>query len=61
MLIGSVLKLHFADYLRQALPPVLASPLLLWLWLWLAFGPGATAAAVDATPASEADDPPFDA
>jgi Na+/H+ antiporter NhaD/arsenite permease-like protein len=59
MLIGSVLKLHFADYLRQALPPVLASPLL--LWLWLAFGPGATAAAVDATPASEAGDPPFDA
>ena len=56
-----MLKLHFADYLRQALPPVLASPLLLWLWLWLAFGPGATAAAVDATPASEADDPPFDA
>jgi Na+/H+ antiporter NhaD/arsenite permease-like protein len=29
MLIGSVLKLHFADYVRQALPPVAISLLLL--------------------------------
>ncbi len=38
MLIGSVLQLHFGDYLRQALVPVLLS--LLLLWGWLAFGPG---------------------
>ena len=38
MLIGSVMQLHFADYLRQALPPVACS--LLLLWLWLAWGPG---------------------
>ena len=39
MLIGSVLQLHFGDYLRQALPPVALS--LLLLWAWLAHGPGA--------------------
>jgi Na+/H+ antiporter NhaD/arsenite permease-like protein len=33
MLIGSVLKLDFAAYVRQALPPVLASLVLLWAWL----------------------------
>jgi len=38
MLIGSVLKLHFADYLRAALPPVALS--LAVLWAWLAWGPG---------------------
>ena len=38
MLIGSVLELSFADYVRQALPPVVAS--LGLLWLWLAYGPG---------------------
>ena len=43
MLIGSLMQLHFADYLRHALPPVAAS--LLLLWLWLVFGPGARAAA----------------
>lgn len=37
MLIGSVLKLPFADHLRQALPPVLLS--LGVLWAWLALGP----------------------
>jgi Na+/H+ antiporter NhaD/arsenite permease-like protein len=58
MLIGSVLQLHFADYLRQALPPVLAS--LGLLWLWLAYGPGASAAP-PAVQVPEADDPPFDA
>lgn len=39
MLIGSVLQLPFAGYVRQALPPVLIS--LVLLWAWLAFGPGA--------------------
>jgi Na+/H+ antiporter NhaD/arsenite permease-like protein len=43
MLIGSVLQLHFADYLRQALPPVAIS--LVLLWAWLAYGPGARAGA----------------
>lgn len=33
MLIGSVLRLDFADYARTALPPVLVSLLLLWGWL----------------------------
>jgi Na+/H+ antiporter NhaD/arsenite permease-like protein len=41
MLIGSVMQLDFADYLRQALPPVGLS--LLFLWLWLAWGPGSRA------------------
>ncbi|MDP3805727.1 anion transporter [Hydrogenophaga sp.] len=43
MLIGSVLQLPFAGYVRQALPPVLVS--LVLLWGWLAFGPGAKAGA----------------
>ena len=43
MLIGSVLQLHFADYLRQALPPVAIG--LVLLWAWLAHGPGARAGA----------------
>jgi Na+/H+ antiporter NhaD/arsenite permease-like protein len=38
MLIGSVLQLPFAGYVRQALPPVLIG--LVLLWGWLAFGPG---------------------
>ncbi|MDP3813036.1 MAG: SLC13 family permease, partial [Hydrogenophaga sp.] len=38
-LIGSVLQLPFAGYVRQALPPVLIS--LVLLWGWLAHGPGA--------------------
>lgn len=33
MLIGSVLRLGFADYARQALVPVLISLVLLWVWL----------------------------
>lgn len=37
MLIGSVLGLPFAGYLRMALPPVVLS--LALLWLWLVFGP----------------------
>jgi Na+/H+ antiporter NhaD/arsenite permease-like protein len=47
MLIGSVLQLHFGDYLRQALAPVGIS--LVLLWLWLAFGPGARAGAAELT------------
>jgi len=39
MLIGSVLQLSFSGYLHAALPPVLAS--LVLLWAWLAWGPGA--------------------
>jgi Na+/H+ antiporter NhaD/arsenite permease-like protein len=69
MLIGSVLKLDFADYLRAALLPVGLS--LALLWGWLAFGPGARQAAAvtpwpdDAAPAGgaadpAAEDPPFD-
>ncbi len=38
MLIGSVLQLPFGGYVRQALPPVLLS--LLVLWGWLVWGPG---------------------
>jgi hypothetical protein len=60
--IGSVMQLHFADYLRQALPPVGLS--LLLLWLWLAWGPGsrAAAAATLPVPGSTQDDeePAFD-
>lgn len=35
MLIGSLMKLSFADYLRAALPPVALSLLALWIWLAL--------------------------
>lgn len=65
MLIGSVMQLHFGLYLRQALPPVLSS--LVLLWAWLAFGPGAGRAPPPApAPAGRAawpvdEDPPFDA
>ncbi|MDO9074841.1 MAG: anion transporter [Rubrivivax sp.] len=69
MLIGSVLKLHFGDYLRVALLPVASS--LVLLWAWLAFGPGARQAAGispwpgSAVPAADdlrdaSTDPPFD-
>ncbi len=68
MLIGSVLHLHFANYVRQALGPVAVS--LLLLWLWLVYGPGAAAAAqtdqatfaavMGSTPARD-EDPAFDA
>ncbi len=41
MLIGSVLKLSFADHLRGAALPVVVS---LWvLWAWLVWGPGGRA------------------
>jgi len=59
MLIGSVLKLSFAEHLRQAWLPVGLS--LLALWLWLAFGPSARADAdAERYDAPPADDPPFD-
>jgi Na+/H+ antiporter NhaD/arsenite permease-like protein len=41
MLIGSVLQLPFAAYVRQALPPVLIG--LVLLWAWLTYGPGSKA------------------
>ena len=73
MLIGSVLKLDFAGYLRVALLPVGLS--LALLWAWLAFGPGSRQGApvrpwpegvapdVPALPGPEAgaaDEPPYD-
>ncbi|MDD2881834.1 MAG: anion transporter [Rhodoferax sp.] len=65
MLIGSVLQLPFGGYMRQALPPVALS--LLVLWAWLAWGPGARAQARADQPADSgnhlppSDDRPFDA
>ncbi|MDR7152001.1 Na+/H+ antiporter NhaD/arsenite permease-like protein [Hydrogenophaga palleronii] len=66
MLIGSVLQLPFAGYVRQAAPPVLIS--LALLWVWLAFGPGSKAGSLPPSqvPAGEgannfaADEPVFD-
>ncbi|QHE77758.1 anion transporter [Hydrogenophaga sp. PBL-H3] len=54
MLIGSVLQLPFAGYVRQALPPVLIS--LVLLWGWLAFGPGATAGSPHPSPLPPAEE-----
>ena len=64
MLIGSVLQLDFAAYVRHALPPVVIS--LGVLWLWLVKGPGGALTATPAPPplasAQHAmdDEPPFD-
>ncbi len=63
MLIGSVLRLPFDGYMRQALLPVGIS--LALLWVWLAYGPGARVGAAAAVqPASGTvraeDEPPFD-
>jgi Na+/H+ antiporter NhaD/arsenite permease-like protein len=48
MLIGSVLQLPFGGYVRQALPPVTLS--LLVLWAWLVWGPGHEDATAQARP-----------
>lgn len=71
MLIGSVLQLPFAGYVRLALPPVVLSLLLLWGWLawrWRA-GSRSPAEAPASTPAQDQREdmvletarPPFDA
>jgi Na+/H+ antiporter NhaD/arsenite permease-like protein len=67
MLIGSLLQLHFYDYLRQALLPVALSLGVLWAWLvWLpvaAVDPVQSAAprpASDAVDLDTADVFPFD-
>jgi Na+/H+ antiporter NhaD/arsenite permease-like protein len=72
MLIGSVLQLPFGAYVRQALPPVAIS--LVVLWAWLVWGPGRradvapdplpTATDLPQTPLAQDDalqGPPFDA
>jgi len=61
MLIGSVMQLDFAAYLRQALLPVGLS--LLWLWLWLTWGPAHAAlpAAARMPPPQAEEEPAFDA
>ena len=48
MLIGSLMHLHFGDYLRQALLPVGLS--LGVLWAWLVWVPAANPAVTSATP-----------
>jgi Na+/H+ antiporter NhaD/arsenite permease-like protein len=63
MLIGSVLQLPFAPYVRQVALPVAAS--LALLWVWLAWGPGSGKGAAElqapvAMPVPQADDPAFD-
>ena len=60
---GSVLQLHFGDYLRVALAPVALG--LLLLWLWLAWGPGSgalptAAPAIPDQPVPADDAPLFD-
>lgn len=60
MLIGSMLKLHFADYLRHAAVPVGLS--LVLLWAWLVHGTGRAGWAERAPPANNGHgEPPFDA
>lgn len=63
MLIGSVLQLPFAPYVRQVALPVLAS--LVLLWAWLVWGPGARRGAAElqaplAVPVPYDSDPVFD-
>jgi Na+/H+ antiporter NhaD/arsenite permease-like protein len=50
MLIGEVLRLPFAGYVRDALPPVLLSLVVLWVWLVRDMGP-ASKTVPDPTPA----------
>ncbi len=72
MLIGSVLQLPFGAYVRQALPPVAISLVVLWAWLvWglgrradVATDPLPTATDLPQTPLAQDDalqGPPFDA
>lgn len=58
MLIGEVLQLPFAGYLRDALPPVLAGLALLWAMLARSAGP---VAALVPPPVNDDAAPPFDA
>lgn len=62
MLIGSVLRLPFAGYLRAAIVPVALG--LALLWAWLAFGPPARRLRAALAPAAHdldgPGDPPFD-
>jgi Na+/H+ antiporter NhaD/arsenite permease-like protein len=51
MLIGSVMQLHFGDYLHQAALPVGLS--LIVLWAWLVWGPQARAASLPAISAAQ--------
>jgi Na+/H+ antiporter NhaD/arsenite permease-like protein len=57
MLIGSVLQLDFASYMRQAAVPVLASLVLLWGWLVCL---PALHAEVSARAATAGEEPPLD-
>lgn len=57
MLIGEVLRLDFAAFLRGAAPPVLAGLALLWLMLRRSVGP---AAAVPPVPGDASAEPAFD-
>ena len=59
MLIGEVLKMPFARYTAQALPPVLAGLVLLWALLAWRLPPAQAPA--DVGPAPELDEPAFDA
>lgn len=72
MLIGSVLQLPFGAYVRQALPPVAISLVVLWAWLVWGLGrradvapdPLPTATDLPQTPLAQDDalqGPPFDA
>ena len=57
MLIGSMLQLHFADYLQQALPPVVLG--LLALWAWLVFAPRRPSTATFENIAVDRETPPL--
>ena len=59
MLIGSMLSIPFAGYLRAVALPVLLSLGLLWLWLAPGIGRGPQLARVP-IPVAQAEDPPFD-
>jgi Na+/H+ antiporter NhaD/arsenite permease-like protein len=62
MLIGSLMKLSFADYTRLALPPVILSLIVLWVWLAFTARDSVQTAATTASPTElpTENDPPFD-